>query len=930
MESTSYATRMLWAKKASDSSHFRLRWLPLVTHMQDASFVALKLCRDWLSPGVRATLADQLGGLDTLERLASFLGAAHDIGKATPVFQAKTAQAGFGHGVSSDLDDLILDNLKMARIPIELRGYFSHASASPHALATQLLLERRGCHRNIAVILGSHHGKPPNYGHLTKQKIESYPDNYHLEQRGKLIWTKMQDHLIDFALQLGGFVSLDELPIPDMTCQVLLSGLVIMADWISSNEMLFPLFDLSQYPSYEPNPLRNEKAWTRLNFSDIWMSSPSSVGSDYFHKRFGFSANRLQKTAIEVANRIQSPGIMVIEAPMGGGKTEAALAVAEIFAEKFCRTGVFFALPTQATSDGMFPRMLQWINHLDDGFHAVRLAHSKAQFNDRYRALFEGASNIEGEEDGSAFVHGWFEGQKKSLLADFVIGTVDQLLLAALKQKHVMLRHLGLSGKVVIIDECHAYDAYMNQYLERAIQWLGAYGVPVVLLSATLPENRRHALMKAYWGNSTTEPMTNGNVKMCRSSDHEYPIISYFDGKDFHQQIIAFDGVKKIVSIRPIADGAIADVLKRLLENGGCAGIVVNTVKRAQGIATDLCDIFGVQAVRLLHSRFLATDRIRKEKELMSELGAPSDQTLRPDLRIVVGTQVFEQSLDIDFDVLISDLCPMDLLLQRIGRMHRHKRNRPDRLVKPICYVLGADDDDFDRGSCLIYSKYLLMRTQALLPERIMIPEDLSRLVQLTYEGDTPLDPEPQDYKKAKDAWVHCVKDQTRRAQSYRIKSPSRDLDDNIVELLETDIKASEQHAEAAVRDTNSTFDVLAIRRLESGDFVLLSEESGRELLECRFDAHKTPGDSNARLLAQQSIRLPLALCIPGKTIDETIRQLEEENLSTLSAWQESPWLRGELFLIFNDQREAYLNGYKLAYDSNKGLTHEKMETRDE
>ena len=314
----------------------------------------------------------------------------------------------------------------------------------------------------------------------------------------------------------------------------------------------------------------------------------------------------------------------------------------------------------------------------------------------------------------------------------------------------------------------------------------------------------------------------------------------------------------------------------------------------------------------------------------MRELGAPSDRTLRPDFRIVVGTQVFEQSLDIDFDVLFTDLCPMDLLLQRIGRMHRHKRMRPDRLVKPLCYVLDTGNDDFDRGSCLIYGKYLLMRTQAMLPEQIVIPEDVSRLVQITYDEDTALNPEPQGYEKAKEAWLHRVKDQTRRAQSYRIKSPSSDTDENIVELLETDIRASEQHAEAAVRDTNATFEVLALRRLESGDFVLLSEESEGELQGHRFDAYKTPDDSSARLLAQQIIRLPLALCVPGKTIDETIRQLEEENLSALSAWQGSPWLRGELFLIFNDQKEAYLNGFKLVYDSNKGLAHERMEKRDE
>ena len=164
---------------------------------------------------------------------------------------------------------------------------------------------------------------------------------------------------------------------------------------------------------------------------------------------------------------------------MGAGKTEAALVCAEILAAKTKRTGVFFALPTQATSDGIFPRLLDWIKNLDtDSVHAIELAHGKAQFNEDYQALrlFGGDANVGEDEDDGVIVHQWFGGPKKTLLADFVAGTIDQLLLAALKQKHVMLRHLGLAGKVVVIDECHAYDAYMGQYLYRALNWLGVPG----------------------------------------------------------------------------------------------------------------------------------------------------------------------------------------------------------------------------------------------------------------------------------------------------------------------------------------------------------------------------------------------------------------------------------------------------------------------
>ncbi|MHB1418236.1 MAG: DEAD/DEAH box helicase family protein [Bacillota bacterium] len=189
------------------------------------------------------------------------------------------------------------------------------------------------------------------------------------------------------------------------------------------------------------------------------------VSSDLYWERLAFASNAVQSIAVQTAATILAPGILVLEVPMGVGKTEAALVAAEIFAAKAKRKGVFFALPTQATSDEIFPRILKWVEKLDsEELHSMRLMHGKAQFNEAYHNLVGGV-NVGEDEDGGVIVHKWFEGRKKAMLDDFVVETIDQLLLAALKQKHVTLRHLGLANKVVIIDECHAYDAYMSQYL---------------------------------------------------------------------------------------------------------------------------------------------------------------------------------------------------------------------------------------------------------------------------------------------------------------------------------------------------------------------------------------------------------------------------------------------------------------------------------
>src|SRR5690606_31927012 len=226
--------------------------------------------------------------------------------------------------------------------------------------------------------------------------------------------------------------------------------------------------------------------------------------------------------AVELARRMSSPGLMLIEAPMGEGKTEAALAVAEVFAARSGAGGVFVALPTMATGNAMFPRMLQWLRRLPDvaggGLQSVMLAHSKAALNEDFGELVRaGRRTVAGvEHDGRGdewrprsdrrassaelVAHQWLHGRKKAMLSSFVVGTVDQLLFMGLKSRHLALRHLALAGKVVVIDEAHAYDAYMNSYLDRVLSWLGAYRVPVVVLSATLPAARRRELAAAYAG----------------------------------------------------------------------------------------------------------------------------------------------------------------------------------------------------------------------------------------------------------------------------------------------------------------------------------------------------------------------------------------------------------------------------------------------
>lgn len=921
MNTLSDSTKSLWAKKSYTGG--LMRWLPLFIHSEDSVAVAEYLWNHWVSKGVQRKIIHGVGDESIAERLFIFLAAVHDLGKATPVFQAKTARP-----LCRELDERIEERLRMNGLSLPPHHEFRHSSKSPHALATQLLLEQAGCNRNVSVVLGAHHGKPPSTGSLTNSSIAAYGFNYYVDQKSKPAWTSVQLELIEWALRIAGFSSIEDLPHPTMESQVLLSGLLVMTDWIASNETFFPYLPVEETNIGTNDRQRIQYAMNGLALPPPWEAENTWMNSDLCKERFGFSPNPLQEAIAKIAGQVEKPGILVMEAPMGVGKTEAALVCAEIFAYKTGREGVFFALPTQATSDGIFTRLKQWVKQLDFEQHTINLAHGKAQFNEEFQALksFEGSTNIGMDEESGPIAHEWFQGQKKSILSDFVVGTIDQLLLSALRQKHLMLRHLGLAGKVVIIDECHAYDAYMSQYLNRALNWLGSYDVPVIVLSATLPAEKRQSVVDAYLGRDylpkkQSDPLagTPENVEETPSwvLSRDYPLITYTNGAEVKQSNVPGNEREKSISINHVSEEHLITLLREQLVDGGCAGVLVNTVKRSQEISRMLREAFGEDVVELLHSRFLATDRAEKERKLLDELGKPSLSSGRPNLRIIVGTQVLEQSLDIDFDVMITDLCPMDLLLQRIGRLHRHDRVRPAKLSEARCFILEDATNEFSPASEVIYGAYLLMRTKAYLPEKLTLPKDIPSLVQGVYNDEEELCIEQESYMKHRIRWKHLLADKAKRANDFRIGPVWKDGRQTMTGWIDTDV--SEHRSEATVRDTDESIEVLLVQQKKNHSVHFLPwVEEGREII-----LHEPLDPLTAKILARQRIRLPNILCAYGR-IDQTIRELEEKNQLYLTQWQQSSWLKGELALVLDESLTAKLGDYRLCYHHQDGLDYEK------
>lgn len=896
--------RRLAGKSGADGS-----WLPLWMHLRDTAEIMVRLVRERLPEGAKAAI-----GLDDAElaRVAWVLGATHDLGKATVAFQGRIARA--------------LTAEARARIEAEatLRPPKAGKWHTSHALASEVILRELGCPESLAAIAGAHHGEPQkdNLDDDIADQLEIHPRDY--AARGEeATWRGAWEALWARAREGAGAGPLPEVPVP---AALLLAGLLTMADWIASNTAYFPLIPVEETGDASAYPGRAEAAWRKLDLPPPWESRwGAAPDAACFAERFGFAPNSLQRAAMEAAHAMEEPGLLVVEAPMGEGKTEAALAAAEILNGKFGSGGLFFGLPTQTTANAIFARLLGWAGKQSaETAHAVRLAHGLAMLNDQFQALLPGRAATEEDNPGTGVLaHPWFQGSKQALLADFAIGTVDQLLLAALKQRHLMLRHLGLAGKVVVVDECHAYDAYMSQYLECALAWLGRYRVPTLLLSATLPARRRDAFVRAYQegGAADTPPET------VPDDDAAYPVLTWTDGPAVRRRALPPSAAKRAVAHLTLRDDTLADALRERLAQGGCAGVIVNTVRRAQALARSLRAALPDCRVRLLHAQFVLPDREARETELLDNLGKGSTPAKR-DRLVVVGTQVLEQSLDIDFDFLATDWCPMDLLLQRMGRLHRHPRERPTPLREPVCATLEGTETPFDAGSLAVYDRWLLWRARALLPATVTLPDAIPTLVRQAYAWEPDCLAPDAEALAAKNEHENRQKSLRDRADTHRIHDPGHRRFTTLDNWMASDALNSDAAARAAVRDGDPAIEVLLLARHRDGTLHFLPwlEPAGAAPL----DPTRPPDPQTARAIARQRLRLPARFARDSKCAERVIRELERSTADAVAAWQEAPLLAGELFLILDLNDDGTLtaepDGKPLAYSREEGFLFAREE----
>lgn len=627
---------------------------------------------------------------------AVVLAALHDVGKVSPGFQQKSSPWLARHNL-----------IDRAHNEAWCIRESDHARISQHTVQ-DLVGKSKLFH--WAAALGAHHGR-------IKGESVQLAEPWHQERR------RLAEELI------REFGPTPDEPL-DLTTPWLVAGLISISDWIGSDERLFPQeanWDMPERRRQAEQSLRGiswkyPKVRRLQGFAELFPEVPS--------------ANSLQISTMET---IREPGIYVIEGPMGCGKTEAALSAAYRMIAEGKATGLYFALPTQVTSNRIHIRIQPFVNRITLEQSPVRLAHSASwlaagQGSPQLRAAI---GDAEGQFDVRA-AHSWFASAKRALLEPYGVGTIDQALLGVVAANHFFVRQFGLAGKVVVLDEVHTYDLYTGTLIDVLVQRLLDLGCTVIVLSATLTQTRRRQLLQ---------------LPDDKDLSTAYPLVSGTNGS--LAEIPCDEPAAKRVTIRFVEARDLIDESLDRASKGQCVLWIRNTVDEAQATYRELRSsrFEGGPEVALLHSRFPFFRREQLECDWMERLGKGS--TRRPDGCILVSTQVAEQSVDIDADLLISDLAPTDMLLQRIGRLWRHERHRPAGW-KPeawICSFPLSDKELMDATekqlrealgkSGRVYAPYVLLRSlqQWRCRGAITLPTDIRAIIEATYAE--PLSKEP-------------------------------------------------------------------------------------------------------------------------------------------------------------------------------------------
>lgn len=678
----------LWAK--SDP------FVSLSTHMLCVGICAQVFISASSSAGTLAFLKESFGySAEQVNNIIGYICSLHDIGKAHPLFQmevekqyTKWKEAGFG--------ELFQNEIRT--------GLFRHEYYSGKIL--KRIWEDAGIDEETSTLFASiielHH---------QKHRPKRIKDPKKAKEWG-MIHKQLEGSMSDAFLKGTRLIRPKNV---DATC-MLITSILILADWIASS---------SFFDGIEGKTCEEIQAHSRIVIERLGLTSDETkIKCGSFQETWpNIDAPRPVQLVCEELD--PSALLTIIEAPMGEGKTEAALFYAARTCEYYNKSGLYMALPTQATSNQIHQR----INGLlaSHGIHGARLLHGTAN-------LFEKVDHFQTEDDFEAMK--WMRPLRMGLLAENGVGTVDQIMAAVLLSRFSMIRFAGLENKVLIIDEIHAYDMYMSEIIEKLLRWCRAMNIPVLLLSATLQESQKKRYLNCF-------------AAKTMDTSKSYPLLTQVLPKgDLIEKEAQASSVKEIefTAERTGYDSdMIAAMAMEKVAEGGCIALILNTVKHAQEvfIACQRAKSEDVD-IMLFHGRFPIGRRKDIESVCVRKFGKERDQ--RPSKAILVATQVVEQSIDLDFDGMITEIAPIDLLLQRSGRVHRHPCNaRPEKMSHPQIAVLlpdGTETSDIKArfgSSGVIYEPFILSNTEAIIDSglKMEIPNDVRAVIEKAYNNVT-------------------------------------------------------------------------------------------------------------------------------------------------------------------------------------------------
>ncbi|WP_258308922.1 HD domain-containing protein [Streptomyces sp. NWU339] len=890
---------------------------PLIRHLLDAAAMALHLWDVYLSQNQRVRIADGMGLAGELERARAVVGLCaglHDLGKLSE-FQFCSR-----HGSQYLSAELSGDRMTMS---VERFGHDVAGLQGAKAVLAELGFAADGDLRaaeRLAEVIGGHHGR--------FHRIE---DGIAPAFLGGAAWARQRN-----AHAAVVHESLGEPEAPEVfkaSAAVLVTGVVILADWLVSQEDYLRGRQRGLESVLADHFKRSQQDAPRL----LAEAGLARVGLQRkgFAEAYGIQGepNPLQRSVMdelrEAVGEARRGGIFLVTAAPGDGKSETALEAERVLSEAFGTQGYAFLLPTMATSDQMHGRVAKTLLRQSGEDAGLTLVHSMAWLNSAYADEDLDAQSVltcDGDELGEGNRRAeadmrpqrWLRGPKRPLLAQFAVGTIDQALMAVLPVRHNALRLLALSGKTFVVDEAHAYDPYMQVLLGRLLNWLGAYGVPVVLLSATLPASVSDQLIKEYLKGAGHKTRALGG----RTFPAPYPGWLYVDGESGRATQISparrYEQSRARVMelgvvVEPVVHGsgvgarARQAVIERLLTplskgEGGTALVVCNTVGDAQDTYLRLRERFDKRSheqggiVQLLHARFPGDVREARTREVTEGLGREGPRPLR---RIVVATQVVEQSLDLDADIVISDLAPLSLLLQRAGRCWRHEnhwarhgypdgRGRPGWASGPRLVVLdpivGGGKTPQQWGE--VYSEHLLATTSRTLAGIeggiISVPGDVQGLVEAVHGNNEDFDWNNPGGSETKAWTAHRGKEMAERSMAALLAVP-RALSVRALHDLH-DLPGEEDEWEVSTRLGADSVRLLCAYVQEDGRVTL--DLGGEQLL-----PHAAPDGR----MPVSSVREVMRHTIPVRA--DWLKEADPESIAPPMAWTEHPML-GELRVL--------------------------------